>query len=76
MDNTLGKLNKVTCIVCNRPLTDPLSRKIKCGPKCLKILNEAKKIYQAKNKKYKKAEIKGQTDMFKEVDRNADTRNY
>jgi len=59
--------DKVKCIVCNRPLKSDLSRKIKCGPKCLRILNEAKKMYQAKNKSYKKTELKGQINIFKEL---------
>ncbi|MBU3145755.1 hypothetical protein [Clostridium sp. CF012] len=59
-------MDKVICIVCNRPLKDPLSRKIKCGPKCLKILNEAKKMYKSKNKKHKRVELKGQMNLFKE----------
>ena len=68
MDNILLETSKVKCIVCNRPLKNELSRKIKCGPKCLQILNEAKKIYQAKNKSYKKkSEINGQMDVFKEL---------
>lgn len=60
-------MDRVICIVCNRPLKDPLSRKIKCGPKCLKILNEARKIYKAKSKRNKRIEIKGQTNLFEEV---------
>lgn len=62
-------MDKVKCIVCNRTLTDPLSKKIKCGPKCLKILNEAKRLYQSKNKSYKKkTEINGQINVFKELE--------
>lgn len=59
-------MDKVICMVCNRPLKDPLSRKIKCGPHCLKILNEARKIYKSKAKRHKRVEIKGQTNIFKE----------
>jgi len=61
-------MDRIVCIVCNRPLKDPLSRKIKCGPKCLKILNEARNIYNHKNKKYKRVEIKGQTSIFQEAE--------
>ncbi|MBX4259792.1 hypothetical protein KTC96_25025 (plasmid) [Clostridium estertheticum] len=57
-------MDKVICMVCNRPLKDPISRKIKCGPKCLKILNEARNIYKAKSKKRKQPEIKGQINLF------------
>jgi len=57
-------MDKIVCIVCNRPLKDSLSRKIKCGPKCLKILNEARKMYKSKNKKSKRVEIKGQLNLF------------
>lgn len=59
-------MDKVICMVCNRPLKDPVSRKIKCGPHCLKILNEARNIYKAKSKRGKRVEIKGQMDLFEE----------
>jgi len=59
-------MDKIVCMVCNRPLKDLLSRKIKCGPKCLKILNEAKRMYKTQKKNYKRIEIKGQTNIFKE----------
>lgn len=61
-------MDKVICMVCNRPLKDPLSRKIKCGPKCLKILNEARNMYKSKSKNHKRVEIKGQINIFKEAD--------
>lgn len=57
-------MDKIICMVCNRPLTDPISREIKCGPKCLKILNQARNIYKSKRKNYKRVEIKGQTNIF------------
>ena len=60
-------MDKVRCIVCNRPLKDSLSRKIKCGPKCLKILNEARNMYKSKNKKHKRTELVGQINLFEEV---------
>lgn len=60
-------MDRVVCIVCNRPLKDSLSRKIKCGPKCLKILNEARNMYKSKNKSHKRIELKGQTNIFEEV---------
>lgn len=59
-------MDKIVCLVCNRPLKDPLSRKIKCGPHCLKILNEARNIYKAKSKKCKRVELSGQTNLFEE----------
>ena len=61
-------MDKVICMVCNRPLKDPISRRIRCGPHCLKILNEARNIYKSKNKRGKIKEIKGQTDLFEEVE--------
>lgn len=66
-------MDKILCKLCDRPLTNELSRKLRCGPRCLKILNQARKIYQAENKKNKKAEIiKNQISMdqyFEEVDK-------